>query len=31
VESGAANMAAGPLAAMMDRTRDAVRKAMGGH
>jgi hypothetical protein len=29
VESGAKNMALGPLAAMVDRTRDAVRKAMG--
>ncbi|MFF7177528.1 hemerythrin domain-containing protein [Streptomyces sp. NPDC008121] len=29
VESGAANMALGPVAALMDRTRDAVRKAMG--
>jgi hypothetical protein len=29
VESGAANAAAGPLAALMDRTRDAVRRAMG--
>ncbi|MER7900184.1 hemerythrin domain-containing protein [Streptomyces sp. NPDC096046] len=29
VESGAANMALGPVAALVDRTRDAVRKAMG--
>ncbi|MFE2646198.1 hypothetical protein ACFXDO_27090 [Streptomyces nigra] len=29
VESGAANMALGPVAALMDRTRDTVRKAMG--
>jgi hemerythrin superfamily protein len=29
VESGAANVALGPLAALMDRTKDAVRKAMG--
>ncbi|WP_030565667.1 hemerythrin domain-containing protein [Streptomyces aureocirculatus] len=29
VESGAANMTLGPVAALMDRTRDAVRKAMG--
>ncbi|WP_250292183.1 hemerythrin domain-containing protein [Streptomyces atroolivaceus] len=29
VESGAKNMALGPMAAVMDRTRDAVRKAMG--
>jgi hemerythrin superfamily protein len=29
VESGAANVALGPVAAIMDRTRDAVRKAMG--
>lgn len=29
VESGAANMALGPVAALMDRTRDAVREAMG--
>lgn len=29
VESGAKNVALGPLAAMVDRTRDAVRKAMG--
>ncbi|GGV66343.1 hemerythrin [Streptomyces longisporoflavus] len=28
VESGTANMAIGPLAALMDRTKDAVRKAM---
>ncbi|MFH8485074.1 hemerythrin domain-containing protein [Streptomyces longisporoflavus] len=28
VESGTANMALGPLAALMDRTKDAVRKAM---
>jgi hypothetical protein len=30
VESAAANVALGPVAALMDRTRDAVRKAMGG-
>ncbi|MFJ8586657.1 hemerythrin domain-containing protein [Streptomyces sp. NPDC093595] len=29
VESAAANVALGPLAALMDRTKDAVRKAMG--
>ncbi|MEU0040725.1 hemerythrin domain-containing protein [Streptomyces sp. NPDC006333] len=29
VESTAANAALGPVAALMDRTRDAVRKAMG--
>ncbi|MEU9560279.1 hemerythrin domain-containing protein [Streptomyces fumanus] len=29
VESGAKNMALGPVAALMDRTKDAVRKAMG--
>jgi hemerythrin superfamily protein len=29
VESGAANMSLGPIAAVVDRTRDAVRKAMG--
>lgn len=29
VESGGANMVLGPVAALMDRTRDAVRKAMG--
>lgn len=29
VESATANMALGPLAALMDRTKDAVRKAMG--
>ncbi|MFF1465705.1 hemerythrin domain-containing protein [Streptomyces sp. NPDC058330] len=29
VESGTKNMALGPMAAVMDRTRDAVRKAMG--
>lgn len=29
VESGAANIALGPVAALMDRTRDTVRKAMG--
>jgi hypothetical protein len=29
VESGAANLVLGPVAALMDRTRDAVRKAMG--
>ncbi|AJP00672.1 hemerythrin [Streptomyces cyaneogriseus subsp. noncyanogenus] len=28
-ESGAANAALGPVAALMDRTKDAVRKAMG--
>lgn len=28
VQSGAANMVLGPVAALMDRTRDAVRKAM---
>jgi hypothetical protein len=28
VESGAANMALGPVAALMDRTKDAVRKSM---
>ncbi|MEV6618128.1 hemerythrin domain-containing protein [Streptomyces sp. NPDC051051] len=28
VESGAKNMALGPVAALMDRTKDAVRKAM---
>ncbi|WP_329406188.1 hemerythrin domain-containing protein [Streptomyces sp. NBC_00704] len=28
VESGAANMMLGPVAALMDRTKDAVRKAM---
>ncbi|MEU5894922.1 MULTISPECIES: hemerythrin domain-containing protein [Streptomyces] len=28
VESGAANLALGPVAALMDRTKDAVRKAM---
>ncbi|OQR63488.1 hemerythrin [Streptomyces maremycinicus] len=28
VESGAANMALGPVAALMDRTKDVVRKAM---
>ncbi|MDH6188244.1 hypothetical protein M2168_001276 [Streptomyces sp. CZ24] len=28
VESGAKNMALGPMAAVVDRTRDAVRKAM---
>jgi hypothetical protein len=31
VESAAANVALGPVAALMDRTRDAVRKAMGHH
>jgi hypothetical protein len=31
VESGAKNMALGPVAALMDRTKDAVRKAMGDH
>ncbi|MGY1549088.1 hemerythrin domain-containing protein [Streptomyces sp. MN6] len=30
VESGAKNMALGPVAALMDRTKDTVRKAMGG-
>ncbi|MGA5515524.1 hemerythrin domain-containing protein [Streptomyces pseudogriseolus] len=30
VESGARNVALGPVAALMDRTKDAVRKAMGG-
>lgn len=29
VESGAANVALGPIAALMDRTKDAVRQAMG--
>ncbi|MDN3294339.1 hemerythrin domain-containing protein [Streptomyces ficellus] len=29
VESAAANLALGPVAALMDRTKDAVRKAMG--
>lgn len=29
IQSGAANMALGPVAALMDRTKDAVRKAMG--
>ncbi|CAL9291191.1 hemerythrin domain-containing protein [Streptomyces sp. SudanB182_2057] len=29
VESGAANLALGPVAALMDRTKDLVRKAMG--
>ncbi len=29
VESGAANIVLGPVAALMDRTRDTVRKAMG--
>ncbi|MDG9687163.1 hemerythrin domain-containing protein, partial [Streptomyces sp. DH18] len=29
VQSAGANMALGPLAALMDRTKDAVRKAMG--
>jgi hemerythrin superfamily protein len=29
VESGAKNMALGPVAALMDRTKDTVRKAMG--
>lgn len=29
VESGAANMALGPVTALMDRTKDAVRKTMG--
>ncbi|MFF3341377.1 hemerythrin domain-containing protein [Streptomyces flavidovirens] len=29
VESAAANLALGPVAALMDRTRDAVRKALG--
>ncbi|AYN42795.1 hemerythrin domain-containing protein [Streptomyces dangxiongensis] len=31
VQSGAANVALGPVAALMDRTKDAVRKAMGKH
>ncbi|MEQ8145229.1 hemerythrin domain-containing protein [Streptomyces sp. OP7] len=30
VESGAKNMALGPVTALMDRTKDTVRKAMGG-
>ncbi|MEU0204222.1 MULTISPECIES: hemerythrin domain-containing protein [unclassified Streptomyces] len=30
VETAAQNIAVGPMAAMIDRTRDAVRKAMGG-
>ncbi|MET9872897.1 hemerythrin domain-containing protein, partial [Streptomyces sp. NPDC006386] len=30
VETGAQNIAVGPMAAVIDRTRDAVRKAMGG-
>ncbi|MFF7736542.1 hemerythrin domain-containing protein [Streptomyces sp. NPDC007984] len=30
VESGAKNMALGPVAAFMDRTKDAVRKALSG-
>ncbi|WSB58141.1 hemerythrin domain-containing protein [Streptomyces cellulosae] len=30
IESGAKNMALGPVAALMDRTKDTVRKAMGG-
>ncbi|MGA5150020.1 hemerythrin domain-containing protein [Streptomyces griseoincarnatus] len=30
VESGAKNMALGPVAALMDRAKDTVRKAMGG-
>ncbi|MEU1079648.1 hemerythrin domain-containing protein [Streptomyces sp. NPDC005908] len=30
VESAAKNMALGPVAALMDRTKDTVRKAMGG-
>jgi hemerythrin superfamily protein len=29
IESAAANLALGPVAALMDRTKDAVRKAMG--
>ncbi|MEU9145417.1 hemerythrin domain-containing protein [Streptomyces sp. NPDC048349] len=29
IESGAANVALGPVVALMDRTKDAVRKAMG--
>ncbi len=29
VESAAANLALGPVAALVDRTKDAVRKAMG--
>ncbi|MFF9088542.1 hemerythrin domain-containing protein [Streptomyces sp. NPDC014991] len=31
VQTGAANVALGPVAALMDRTKDAVRKAMGKH
>ncbi|MFV0128749.1 hemerythrin domain-containing protein [Streptomyces sp. HMX112] len=31
VESAAANVALGPVTALMDRTKDAVRKAMGRH
>ncbi|MEU0050411.1 hemerythrin domain-containing protein [Streptomyces sp. NPDC006309] len=31
VQTGAANLAIGPVAALMDRTKDAVRKAMGKH
>ncbi|MFJ7151502.1 hemerythrin domain-containing protein [Streptomyces sp. NPDC100445] len=31
VQTAAANMALGPVAALMDRTKDAVRKAMGKH
>lgn len=30
VESAAENVALGPVAALMDRTKDAVRKAMNG-
>lgn len=30
VESGAKNMALGPVTALMDRTKDAARRAMGG-
>jgi hypothetical protein len=29
VESATANLALGPVAALMDRTKDVVRKAMG--
>ncbi|MEU3856577.1 hemerythrin domain-containing protein [Streptomyces sp. NPDC028722] len=31
VQTAAANIALGPVAALMDRTKDAVRKAMGKH
>jgi hemerythrin superfamily protein len=31
VEAASANVAVGPVAALMDRTKDAVRKAMGKH